>query len=578
MAACAVVGCTRGTESPQLRAVPEVVPDASTQAAVARPDAAPVAAPEPTSPFVIVARGPYMWQPCPMGSQAYVGCAPPLVQRLPGGGLVFAVEFARARANGPGAPLTVELLSQGLEREALYRSVITQAPAAFRWVWSDDATTVLVDERDYMRSGPQMATRKLGPNGFSTGKAGAGMWSAARRDGAVIALERGVREIPDSSLYPKGSEYYANQAEIRPAKVTVLAGKGAAPVIPPGVCPLTMSAGLDGTLVIAVEACGATEKRKLGVLRYPPKAMTAKVEWLVEHARDDTGQDLDPAVTAASPAAIWVAAYGELHSWNGKTWSKASPFGGAAIRSVSSAPNGELWATLADGKLKKRSADGDAWSDVALPRTSEDPLDPQAWAVPTYNRPAFVPVKELVGNEVVRQDAAALEAQTVDAQGDDVVVLARAAGEAFLLSTKSRGAVARLPSVSVQRARIAGTIPREEAGVRGRSGKPSACKDRFLVFPESTTAASVKAALAPLAVDAGAPAAARGGADAAPSSEEELESRYEDPSPRLAEGLVEGKTRLVVWATEGLADAAVKALASLGAKALCGPVVIARDL
>jgi hypothetical protein len=74
----------------------------------------------------------------------------------------------------------------------------------------------------------------------------------------------------------------------------------------------------------------------------------------------------------------------------------------------------------------------------------------------------------------------------------------------------------------------------------------------------------VKAALAPLRVDAGAPSstAARPSADAGPPSEEDqLEEWCVDPSPRLADGLVEGKTRLVVWATDGLPDTAQRALA-----------------
>jgi hypothetical protein len=568
--------------------VPEALPDAggaadaAARAALARADAAVVTPAEPPSPFAIVLRGPYTWQGCPLDAQAYVGCAPPLVHRLPGGGLVFAVEFARARADGPGAPFTVELMSRGLEIEALYRSVITQSPAAFRWVWSDDAATVLVDERDYMRSGPQMETRKLGPKGFSTWKSGAGMWSAVARDGSVIALERVVREIPNSSLYPKGSEYYANQSEIRPAKVTVLAGKGPPPVIPSGVCPLTMSAGPDGTLVVAVEKCGDAEKRKLGALRYPPKATAAKVEWLGDYPREESGKDVLAAAAAAGPSAIWVAIGSELHTWDGKAWSATKPFGADAVRSLSPAPSGELWAVLGEGKLVKRERAGAAWTEVALPRTPDDPLDPQAWAVPTYNRPAFVPVKRLVGNEVVRSEASGMDAQMVDAQGGDVVVLARAAGEAFLLSTAPRGAgaVARLPSHSVQRARIAAAIPREEAGARGPGGKPRDCKEGFLVFPEGTSASAVKAVLAPLRVDAGAPSssAARSADAGPPPPAEELEERYVDPSPRLADGLVEGRTRLIVWATDGLPDTAQKALAAFAPKRLCGPVVIARDL
>lgn len=67
-----VVACTRGAETPPLRGVPEALSEAGAEAsirapeAVARPDAGLAMAAESASPFALIARGPYTWQPCPM--------------------------------------------------------------------------------------------------------------------------------------------------------------------------------------------------------------------------------------------------------------------------------------------------------------------------------------------------------------------------------------------------------------------------------------------------------------------------------------------------------------------------------
>ena len=574
----ALAACSRASEGPQPRAVPELLGDASVDAgvaAVSRPIDASAPSLTQASPLHLLLRAPLWWQGCPTFSRYSPGCALPLLERLSGGGLVFAVEFARARASGPEAPFSVELLSKGLETDVLLRSVITQSPAAFRWVWADDAAMVLSDERDYMRSGPRMNVLRSGPKGFSKLKSDASFWSATRRDGSVLALSRAVREIPNSSMYPKGSEYYANGSEVLPARIAVLAGPGPAPAVPPGACPIAMTAAPDGTLVVAVETCGDPKpgaKAKVGVLRYPPKGMTAKVEWLADRGESAPP---DPAPAAAGPSAIWVGIGDALHAWDGKAWTVSTPAKGAVIASVSPAASGDLWVAAGEQLLRRTAG---AWTEVPLPLTPADPLEAEPWAVPAYNRPAFVRVPELWGNEVVREGrVTTMTPLHVDAAGDDVVVLAHASGEAFVLSTKARGAVARVPSVSSQRAKLAALLPRDEDGAPGPNGKPRSCSDAFLVLPEGASADAVRATLLRFRArsDAGAPPSDAG---RAAQVGDDPEAAWLDPSPRLAEGLVEGKSRLVVWATEGFSADVVKALAPLAPKRLCGPAVVVRDL
>ena len=57
----------------------------------------------------------------------------PLVQRLPGGGLIVASGYARARADGGGRALSVELLGRGLEKDILGRPAVMQDVVNVRW-------------------------------------------------------------------------------------------------------------------------------------------------------------------------------------------------------------------------------------------------------------------------------------------------------------------------------------------------------------------------------------------------------------------------------------------------------------
>ncbi len=529
-----VAGCARATEPPQsTTAAPPVADAAST--------AVPDAALDPPSPFVIVARGPTaqaMPYETPLDS---VGVPMALVRRLAGGGLVVASQFARAHADGPG-PLSVELLGRGLENEVLYSAAIVQGGEGLRWVWTDASLSVVVAESDG-NSGPGLASYQLGATGFKQTRPSSGLSSAVLRDGSVLALERRAFEIPDSSIYPKGSEYAQNQWSLTPARIVVLSGKAIAPAIPAGACAKQMSAATDGTLVVLVDDCAVTAARN-GVLRFAPSVAQAKVEWFAGRDADGSVPD-DVSASVATANEIYVSERDHLHTWNGKEWSDDAPFPRQSLVSLSRAPDGALWAVRrgAGGKgsqLVKRSAGGSTWSTFALPAAPADKLDEQAYAVPTFDHPDFFMVSALPEDQEIRAATPGeLIAYSVDATADEVLVLATVEHEAFVLSTAPRAPVARLPSIPVQRARLAQSLPRELASAK-------ACKKSFLSFPEATTAEALRAAVGDAAT--------------------------------IGEATVEGEKRLVVYGERKTIDRAATRAAALAPRRLCGPAVVERSL
>ncbi len=535
-----LAACSRSAEAP-----PKATREKRTDA-VRAPDASAAAkAPPatPATPFTIVARA-------PSGVVSdRLGGAMPLVQRLAGGGLVVAAEYARAVADGPG-PLSVEIVRRGLEAHILNRPSFVQGSQSIRWVWSDPSTSIFVDEEEKERSGPRLASFKSGSHGFEAVRGSVGYWSAVARDGSVLALERTAYEVPNSSMYPKGSGYEQNAWGLKPARVAVLSGKGPAPILPPGVCPTSMSAAPDGTVVVAVEKCqGGESAPVVGVLRYAPAAAQAKVEWFAERtSRPANSGESEAIVSAASANEIYVAEGERLETWNGKEWTSTTPFPNDRFVSISRAPGGELWAVLSGHddrtRVEKRSADGVTWTSVALPTAPPDPLDPQPYTAPTWEVQAFVRVDVLPEEQALRGSVAApLLARKVDAAGDEVLVLATAQGEAFVVSTRSRSPVARLPSLAVQRAQVLQTLKPRFAT------SPKDCHESFLIFPQGTTLAALRRGLP----DAGSP-------------------------QKVGEAIVEGQKRLVVYGDHEAPTAAAKRLATLAPKRVCGPPVVERTL
>ena len=534
--------CSRANDTPP-NATPEPRIDASVNATM---DAgASVAA--PSSPFSVVARTQIAPQP---GGGTNIAAALPLVQRLPGGGLVVASEYARASADGPGS-LSVELVSRGFETSFDLRSGgVTMDVQGRRWVWSDPTLSIVTDETETSRSGPRLTSYKLGPKGFEPHGDDVGFWSAVSRDGSVLALSRTAYEIPNSSAYPKGSEYEQNDWGLKPARVAVLAGRAKAPVLPPAVCPSVMSAAPDGSLVIAVEKCGdaAADEQRAGVLRYAPGATQAKVEWFA--SRSTRGKDPDEVIAfAASATELYVAVGDDLETWNGKEWASSTPFHGERFASLSRSPDGVLWAVLVgqagSGRVMKRAADR-TWSEIRLPLAPDDPLDDVFYAGPTLSESSahFVKVSAPPPEQAPRAPGAkAMNARFVDAAGEDVLVLASVEREGFVLSTRPRVPVARLPSFPVQRARILKSLPPRFAT------SASACYTSYLLFPEGTTIEALRAKLG----DAGA-------------------------SLKVGESSIEGKTRLVVFGDRHETLEALKRFASLAPKRACGLAVVEREL
>lgn len=540
----ALTGCSR-TEAPQPKAVAEPTRDAATARA---PDAGARAAVASPSLFTIVARAPTALAARFDRPVDELGRPMPLVQRLPGGGLVVASEYARARADGSGG-LTVELLGRGFESDILYRPSVTQSYEGLRWVWSDASLSIVVAETETSRSGPRLVSYKLGAKGFQVLRPNLGYWSAAVRDESVFALERTAYEVPNSSMYRKGSGSEQNEWRLKRARIAVLSGKAVAPAIPAGLCPTAMGAAPDGTLVVTVDKCTDGAGAQGGVLRFAPSATQANVEWFAPRKKRDGDPD-EVATFAASANEIYVVDGDRLQTWNGKEWASTRPFPDESIGSISRAPNGELWAVIRDNaRLVKRSADGATWSPIPLPDAPADRLDERVYALPTFEVTDFLAVDEPPdGQEVRGPGARAVIAYSVDATAEEVLVLATAEHEAFVMSTKPRTPVARLPSIPVQRARLAQTLKREPASSQ------AACKKSFLMFPEATTVEMLRSALG----DAGA-------ADAGKSS------------ASVGDAIVEGQTRLVLYGDqEGIAYAA-KRLAPLGPKRICGPAVVERS-
>ena len=530
--------CSRANETPRK---PTTEPDASAGGTADAGARAAVA----SSPLSIIARTQIAPQ---LGGGRNIANALPLLQRLPGGGLVVASEYARASAEGPG-PLSVELVSRGLETSSdLESGGVTMDVRGRRWVWSDSTASIVTDETETSGTGPRLVSYKLGPKGFVPHGNDVGFWSAVSRDGSVLALSRTPYEVPNSSAYPKGSEYEQNTWDLRPARVAVLAGKAPPPVLPPGVCPNAMSAAPDGALVITVEKCGAADERRVGVLRYAPGATQAKVEWFA--SRSTQGENPDEVVAfAASANELYVAVGDDLETWNGKEWASSTPFRNERFGSLSRSPDGALWAVVIDqgrsGRVMKRAAD-QTWSEVRLPLAPDDPLDDEFYSAPSITESSahFVKVAAPPADQALRAPGAkTMTARLVDAAGEDVLVLASVEREGFILSTKPRVPVARLPSFPVQRARILKSLPLKFAP------SASACYTSYLLFPEGTTIEALRAKLD----DAGA-------------------------SIKFGESSIEGKTRLVVFGGHDETVEAVKRFASLAPKRVCGYAVVERQL
>lgn len=512
---------------------------------------APAPPPPPPSPLSLVARLP-LGHSLPHGH--LVATPLPLIQRLPGGGLVVASELGLARADGSGA-LAVQLVGRGLDHHVFDRLSEGTNNEGLRWVWSSPEKTVLVAELEAMRGGPHLTSYELRGGAFVKTRADAGYVSAVARDGSVLALERVVYEVPDSSIYPKGSGYENNVTELRPARVAVLAGRAKAPTIPAGLCPAAMASARDGALLIAVEEC-ASDAPRVGALRYAPSATEAKVEWLGPREWESDRSDTI-AVAASGAGAMYVATGTKLYTWRGEAWATSTPLPGANLTSVSRGDDGALWLVGGD-KLFKRATDEGAWTAIALPPAPSDRLDEgQTYIAPHIGDMNFQregkhdePADDLRAEaRPTKVGAGAMSALTVDAAGEEVLVLASIQREGFLLSTKPRAPVARIPSIALQRTRLAKELPRRSA----KSAKDCAFVS-FLVFADSATEAAIRPIL------------------------ERIEKAEGAPPGTLAEGVVEGRTRLVVYGESEALVKASKDLAPLGARRICGPAVVERDL
>ena len=466
----------------------------------------------------------------------------PFVGRQQNGGIVFASFFARAHADGPGA-LTVDLTGRGLERFVLEAPSILQGIEGMRWAWADPTLSILVEEEERSGTSPRVSSYKSVGEGWRLLQSNTGYFSAVKRDDSVLAIERTAYEVPNSSIYPKGSGYEENMWALKPARIAVLAGKASAPVIPAGLCPKSMSAAADGTLIVAVDKCDVATTEN-GVLRYPPKSTRAKVEWFVARAKGDPTDPDVVATFAAGENEIYVGVHDELHTWDGKEWKTSQPFRGDRIGWLSRAPSGQLWAVTRGKDVLKR--EGTTWTSIPLPKAPADRLDAKVYALPSFELSDFVSVAKPPDDQKLREEGEqALVPYSVDATAEEILVLAVAYHEAFLLSNKPRTPVARLPSIPVQRAQLAQTLKRQVSP----AGNP--CLKSVLVFPEGSTVIAVKDALG----------------DAAPSDAGKTQVA-------VGEGTIEGQKHVLVYGEREDLTAAAKKLASLSPKRLCGPGVI----
>jgi len=510
------------------------------------------AAPEtgPPSPFRIVVRG-----PMPEGDSSpvdYTGHPFPLVQRLPGGGLVVASEYARAQAEGSG-PLRVDLLYEGLEEDVFGRHSHVNGGGAIRWVWAagPDATFAM-EESSISRVGESSVVYRLNKGRWQVLRRNASYQTVVLRGAAVLALERLVKVLG------KGSDATPQRDR---ARISLLAGNGPVPTLPRGFCPTTMSAAPDGSLLVVGYGCTSAEVDDGAVraLRFAPNGAQAIAEPLPRNEAGDSGAlDGPPVVLAVSKDDLWVADASLLVHWDGKSWSSTRPFGeGHRIRSLSKSRDGALWAVVHEGELGgtlagrvlTRASGSAEWKAVPLPAAPLDPLDPEGYTDLMYS---FAYAREdgtdpqVISNPLAATHLARelLLPLRVDADGDDVLVLAAADGEAFVLSTRERGEVARLPSQNLQRARSAGVARRRNAKSVEACGWYA-----ILVFPEATSEEALRRALPPL-----------------------------PDMTSAAASTVEGRTRLVVYGMSADVDAAMKKLAALKPRLVCGPAVIERHI
>lgn len=545
-------GCSRANEQPQPKAVAERAADAAAPSPISAADAGVTAQP-PASPLSIVARGPMTTRlDGLMPHETAAGF--PAMQRLPNGGLAVASEYARAIASGPG-PLAVDLHGRGFERDIAYRSGEIQGAQAVRWVWSEPSLTIVSNEEATMRSGPRVTSYKLGAKGWEVTRGSSGFWSAVATRGAVLALERVAYEIPNSSAYPKGSEYYHNSYGYKPARVAVLGGATAAPIVPPNVCPTVMSAAADGTIAIGVRDCSEwnSSEGRFGALVYPPGQTKTKPEWFTPPAEaPDKAQgpyeptDITISVGGANDVAAGVG--DRLERWDGKAWTSSSP-GVGKIASLSHGVDGSLWATTTTGRLVKRGPDGARFGDVPLPAVPSDPLEDAPYGAPGLTGPAHFERGGASELEVLRGAVKKpMMARVVDAAGEEVLVLASTEREALFLSTRARAPVARLPSIPTQRATLLMGMKPEM-----RASSKAACFGGYLMFPDGVTAETLHAKLGTSPTDAGA-----------------------DDGIGVGEAIVEGQRKLVVFGVDSLLEDATKQLASLSPRRACTPAVIDR--
>lgn len=538
------LGCSRATD-PKPKAVADGPPDASARADAGMETTAKPTPPPPASPLAVIARAPMTFMATNRDATE-IAMTLPHVQRRPGGGVFVASEYARAWADDAASPLTVVVEGRGFERDAALRPGEIQGAQGLRWIWADANGAVVSSEEATMRSGPRVSTYKLGEAGYKLWKDDIGYWNAIAARGAVLALERVAWQVPNSSMYPKGSEYYQDNWQLKPARIAVLSGSTPAPVMPAAVCAHAMSAAADGTIAVVVDRCQVAGS-DVGVVRFAPGSTSGKLEWPSGLHR--TFKDEASAVTvAAAGAAAIVASDGDrLVAWDGKAWT-AVEAPGARILSLSFAEDGALWAVV-DGKLMRRPS-GAGWREVPLPAPPGDELEEHPYGAPEPSRPFFLRdgANEF---EVLRTSRTApMKARTVDATSEPALVLAHVDREAFVLSTRPRPAAARLPSIPTQRAQIV-----QRARPALWTPRSRYCDPTFLIYPEGTTAEAVRAKTA-------LPAAGQG----------------DDPKARIGEAIVEGKKTLIVFGAEEPVVEASKKSAALAPKRACAAPVVEREL
>lgn len=413
----------------------------------------------------------------------------PLVERLDGGGIAISSDVARAVADAKG-PLSFSLEHEGLTTILLGYAPFRQEGNGLRWVGGRYPDALYANEEFYhFRLGTRSSTWRHTAAGWVADRPNTMLTSVVKWRGKLLALGRMIRFVKD------GANQHGEMGDAR----FVTIDKIEPPKLPAKFCPAQLETSEDGTLLITGSRClapNAIDVTKPAVVRVLPGTNQGVMEDLpasgLVHGSVGGAHD------------IYAAAGNTVFHHNGTAW-QPMPIPSddvIIVESLSVSPTHQVFAVVQSAVpariTRKLLTHGEgAWTELAMPLAPSEPrrdnYDPYAVHADYLGIRATEPLEPdaaLEKNEeldVFGGGHLDVHPLSVDARGDEILVLAAGAGEILLLSTRARTPVVTLPSQDGARMTIGRSMKRPVA----KSVSQCPGKRAFLALPEHVSADAV---------------------------------------------------------------------------------------